>query len=419
MSLNETAWMLHPTWCDLVVGTIPSGPRERIARKYQRMGAIDFSPEVDFDDGIAVVRVDGALTRRPSFWQAILDGLSSELLASTIEELSVRDDVGAIVLRVDSPGGEASGMPEVAESVRQAAMLKPVIAVADRMMASGAYYLASQATAIYAGGRDADVGSIGTVLLAYDYSEALANAGVKPVVISTGPFKATGAMGTEITEEQREYLQALVDETQRQFAAAVQSGRKLTDEQLKQATDGRVFMPAEALKLGLIDGVKSFSEVMAETKAQYGRPQKRGARQMSQSNESQPATYQELKAEFPNATPEFLCQCQDKGLTLADAKQTRIATLESGLEAALQENRELVEKNEQLEQRLAKLAAVGVTTDLGEEPQETRVDPAEANQRWRAEVERHTQLCGGDRLRGFRAAYKAHPELAQLARQAG
>jgi len=413
MSLTETAWMMHPAWCDLVVSTIPSGPRERIARKYERLGALDFSPEVTVEEGVAVVRVDGALTRRPTFWQAIFDGLSSESLAASIEDLAVRDDVGAIVLRVDSPGGEASGMPEVAEAVRQAAAIKPVIAVADRMIASGAYYLASQATAVYAAGRDALVGSIGTVLLAYDYSEAFEQMGIKPVILSTGPFKATGAMGTELTDEQRDYLQGLVDETQQQFAAAVQAGRGLTDEQLKTATDGRIFMPPEAERLGLIDGVKSFAEVLEETTAKFGRANRNGGNGMSQ--ETTPATYQELKAAFPNATPEFLCECQEDQLTVVDATARRISVLEENNASLAEENQGLREQVQELQERNL-VPLVGVNADLGEEISEP-VDPADAQARWRTEVDRHTQLCGGDRMRGFRAAYKAHPELAQLARQ--
>lgn len=424
---TEHVWMLHPEWASKLsspeaakelAAISPAGPREKIARRYEKQGQLDFKPDVTIDDGVAIVRVDGTLTRRPDFWQAFFDGLSSEALAFEIERLAVDDSVDSIALRIDSPGGEASGMPEVADAIYEAAKIKPVVAVADRMAASGAYYIASQATKVYAGGRDADVGSIGTLLVAYDYSQFFEKAGIKPVVFATGPFKATGALGTEFTDAQKEYLQARVDETQKHFVEAVKRGRGLTGDQLAAATDGRVFRPTEATRLGLIDGVKSFADVVSELKAQYGsgRGQRRKKVMSNESDGLRPADFAALKSCIPGATAEFIVEALSNAWTLDQAQSTWMERQNARIS-------ELEQVAEQLHER-AKVAAAspapGVSADDVTETASQSVESVENPvQSWFEKVTECSKECGGDRIRGFRMAARRYPDLQKAAKEAG
>lgn len=423
---TEHVWMLHPEWASKLsspdaakelAALTPAGPREKFARRYEKLGMVDFKPDVTLDDGVAIVRVDGTLTRRPDFWQAFFDGLSSEALAFEIERLAVDDGVDAIVLRIDSPGGEASGMPEVADAIYEAAKIKPVVAVADRMAASGAYYIASQATKVYAGGRDADVGSIGTLLVAYDYSQFFEKAGIKPVVFATGPFKATGALGTEFTDDQKAYLQSRVDETQKHFVEAVKRGRGLTGDQLAAATDGRVFRPTEATRLGLIDGVKSFADVVSELKAEYGssRGNKRGNRMTQEANKPAAADFAALKSGVPGATAEFIVESLEAGWSLQEAQRVWM-TRQSDQIAALQRANAEAQNRAQLSQS----PATGIAVEsVVEKP--SAEEPAFANAvgEWKQLVDKCSAECGGDRFRGMRLARKRNPELQEAAKSAG
>ena len=424
---TEHVWMLHPEWASKLsspeaakelAAVTPGGPREKFARRYEKLGTVDFRPDVTIDDGVAIVRVDGTLTRRPEFWQAFFDGLSSEALAFEIERLAVDDSVDAIALRIDSPGGEASGMPEVADAIYEAAKIKPVVAVADRMAASGAYYIASQATKVYAGGRDADVGSIGTLLVAYDYSQFFEKAGIKPVVFATGPFKATGALGTEFTDDQKAYLQSRVDETQKHFVEAVKRGRGLTGDQLAAATDGRVFRPTEAMRLGLIDGVKSFADVLSELKSEYGNSRKK-PRSKSMSNETEglgPADFAALKSCIPGATADFIVEALSNAWTLDQAQSTWMERQN----ARITELQQLAEQADERAKVAAASPAPGVSVESVTESTQPSVESVENPvQSWFEKVTECSKECSGDRIRGFRMAARRYPDLQKAAKEAG
>jgi signal peptide peptidase SppA len=173
--------------------------------------------------------------------------------------------VKAIVLLIDSPGGTVAGTQDLASDVREAAKIKPTIAHIDDLGASAAFWIASQASAIYANAPTALVGSIGTIMTLYDMSEAAAKAGIKPIVVSTGPMKSAGIPGTKVTAPQVSYLQKLANEMQSEFDAAVRSGRKkMKSADLAKARTGEVFTARRAIELNLIDGIQSLEKTIAE-----------------------------------------------------------------------------------------------------------------------------------------------------------
>ena len=209
---------------------------------------------------VATVRVEGTLMKRSS---SLSSSSGTVQMRKDVRDAANNPDVSAILLAIDSPGGTVAGTDDLAAEVRAAAKKKPVYAFVSDLCASAAYWVASQADAIFVNSDTALVGSIGTVMTVYDVSKAAEKNGVEAVVFATGPLKGAGTEGTAITAEQRDYFQKIVDSAQGSFDAAVQKGRSLTDNQLKAVRTGGVFDAADAEAKKLIDGVKSYEQVFS------------------------------------------------------------------------------------------------------------------------------------------------------------
>jgi protease-4 len=170
-------------------------------------------------------------------------------------------EVKAVMLAFDSPGGAVTGVPEAAAAVARGAERKPVIAYADGQMCSAAYYIASQASQIYAM-PSAQVGSIGVYLALLDYSRAAEMQGIKVEMFKSGKHKGMGQPGTTLTDEQRAMLQGRVDALGTEFRATVTAGRmRDIDPGVMQ---GQSFSAKEGMACGLIDGVCSFDEALSD-----------------------------------------------------------------------------------------------------------------------------------------------------------
>lgn len=207
--------------------------------------------------GVMTIPVRGVLTKNRTIFQSVLGGISTREIMEAVQVAANDRAVKAIVLDVESPGGNTEGLGEAADAIFQARRQKPVLALVDGFAASAAYYLASQANAIFVRHSQDMVGSIGTRLLLLDASKMFEDAGLEVVVIDTGEFKSAGALGTKITDSQREYFREIVNAHFSDFVMAVQRGRNMSREDVLKAADGRMFLAERARGLGLIDGVAS------------------------------------------------------------------------------------------------------------------------------------------------------------------
>jgi signal peptide peptidase SppA len=209
---------------------------------------------------VAVIPVMGVMMKGRSS----LGGTSTVEIRRAVRTAGNDPSVSAILLNIDSPGGTVAGVEELAGDVKRAAAKKPVWAQVEDMTASAAYWVASQASRIYANAGTALVGSIGTYLTVYDVSGAAAQQGVKALHFATGPLKGAGAAGTPVTPEQVAYFQGIVDGTQAEFDRAVKAGRGLDDAQLAAVRTGGVWKAGQAQKLGLIDGVQPAAKTIEQ-----------------------------------------------------------------------------------------------------------------------------------------------------------
>jgi signal peptide peptidase SppA len=235
------------------------------------------APEVLYtisDKGVGCVQVCGPMMKARSKF----GGCSTVQTRRAIRAMVADKDVSAIMVVLDTPGGTVAGTAELGDDVAAAGKVKPTYAYAADQCCSAGYWVASQAHAISANA-SAMVGSIGTIMVLEDTSGQAAAEGIKVHVLSTGPMKGAAADGTEITPEQVSYFQGIIDQMGAQFFATVRAGRNhMTDKRMAEITSGKVWMAADALKLGLIDTIQSFDAAMAEA-GKAGAEATRAARQ--------------------------------------------------------------------------------------------------------------------------------------------
>lgn len=222
-------------------------------------GSLSLAPMYQITErGDAVISMSGPFTKKASKF----GGISTIETRKALREAAADPSVKRIVMHIESPGGHANGVNELAADIRAIKRLKPVIAYVDDLAASAAYFVASQANAIFAN-ETANVGGLGTFIVLRDYSGKFEREGIKTIVVGSGGLKGAGAEGTELTTEYVEYVQGLVDSFNSHFKSAVKEGRSFSTEQTDKLFTGKVFPAEEAKKLGLIDGIASFEDVLS------------------------------------------------------------------------------------------------------------------------------------------------------------
>jgi signal peptide peptidase SppA len=224
---------------------------------------------------VAVIPIQGMITQRGSAFSYFFGGSSAQDLTQQLRQAVADPSVGAIVLDIDSPGGDVAGIDELATEIYQARKQKPITAVSNCLCASAAYYLASQASEVMVSPSSL-TGSIGVYTLHEDDSEMLANAGVKVTLIKFGENKAEGNSFEPLSDPARGHLQEMVDTAGNEFEKSVARGRGIKqDEVHKKFGQGRVFPAKKAVQLGLADRVGTLDDALAKHGAQRGSAMRR------------------------------------------------------------------------------------------------------------------------------------------------
>lgn len=180
-----------------------------------------------------------------------------------LEKYGKDSSVKAIVLRINSPGGSAAASQDIYQAINRLREKKKKVVVASiaSVGASGAYYAACATDKVYAS-PSALTGSIGVILQYYSYGDLLKWVKMKDVVVKSGQFKDTGDPARDLTEEERAYLQNLINDTYSQFVEAVAKGRKLKVDAVKTLADGRVFTGREAKANKLVDEIGDLQDAI-------------------------------------------------------------------------------------------------------------------------------------------------------------
>ena len=201
-------------------------------------------------DGVAIVRVEGP----------ILDSYQ------TIEELKAFAEdplVKAIVIRIDSPGGGVAPSQEIYNAVKRVRREnnKTVVASMGTVAASGGYYIAVATDRILANPGTL-TGSIGVIMQMANFQDLLEKIGVKSVVVKTGKFKDLGSPFRPMLEEERQLLEAVMNDTLSQFIEAVADGRSMDATEVEQLADGRVFTGRQAKSVLLVDEIGDLQDAI-------------------------------------------------------------------------------------------------------------------------------------------------------------
>lgn len=216
--------------------------------------------------GIATIEVNGALGLGLAEWEKQWCGMTDvDDVSRLVGEAARRSDVTAIVLAMNSPGGSVSGITELAEKIRAARAQKPVIAWSRSICASAAYWIAAQASVVYAA-PSAIIGSIGVYTVFYDISKAYDQAGYRAILVKAGANKAIGVPGIPVTDDQLKTIQERVDTMYGMFTADVVSGRGSAVD--KASFDGSDWFARAAMERGLIDEIHPDFEAVMQQVAQ-------------------------------------------------------------------------------------------------------------------------------------------------------
>ena len=208
---------------------------------------------------VAVVRVEGAIIGTDD--TNYVAGAGSGTVIADLKSAEENDDVKAIVLRVDSPGGTVTGSAQIHEHIRDN-VSKPVIVSMASTAASGGYYISAAADYIFARA-DTTTGSLGVIVSIFNVSELMDEWGVDVVNLASGPNKAIASPYDEMTPEHLEILQVFIDESYDQFVNIIVDGRGLEEAAVRQLADGRIYSGRQALELGLVDELGNFADAIA------------------------------------------------------------------------------------------------------------------------------------------------------------
>jgi len=231
---------------------------------------------------VAVVAVEGQIARGTSRNLPLPIPLvggrqaGSESVIQALRQVERSRRIAAVVLYINSPGGDAYAADLIWREVLRLRQHKPVVVAMGDVAASGGYYIAAPASAILAQPGTL-TGSIGVFVLRPVANELFERAGVKTVVLSRGAHSGLLMIGQPLTEGERAALRDLIAITYADFKQRVRDGRALAEQQLEPIAGGRVWLGAEALELGLIDQIGGMPEALLRAQELAGLPQDRSA----------------------------------------------------------------------------------------------------------------------------------------------
>ena len=230
---------------------------------------------------IAVMELEGTIASSYESGFFAKEANAASLLKS-LKSAALDPNIKGIIIRINSPGGTVAMSQNIYNQIIKIRKDKPVIAVFDDVAASGGYYIASAADRIISQ-EGTLTGSIGVIFSFMDYHNLLTDKlNINPVVIKSGKYKDIGSGMRQMTAEEKNLMQNIVNDSYSQFIEAITNGRinrtdkysaqktDLTSETLKSNADGRVFTGRQAQKLGFVDTIGDIDTAtqMIETMAQ-------------------------------------------------------------------------------------------------------------------------------------------------------
>ena len=253
--VNFLQFAAHFGFSESLTGEIEQPPKFR--EMLEQKGAAESK------DKIVRLDLEGIISSGPVEDLLGGGGMDLESIKRALLQATQDKNVKAIVLRIDSPGGEVTASDTLYNAVKEAAKKVPVVVYMDSLAASGGYYVSCGATKIVAN-ETTLTGSIGVIIQSLNYSGTFGKVGLETMTFVSGAFKDTLGGARPMRDDEKAYVQGLVTKMYERFLGIVSEARKIDQETLKKGiADGRVFTGGEALQNKLVDQVGYIEDAYA------------------------------------------------------------------------------------------------------------------------------------------------------------
>lgn len=262
----STPWAIRREYAAIIQHVLlmrQAGQRFTAEEIQARIGAASTRTVNASAANIAVIPIVGVIEHRMEALGNISGGMSPDTIAKSFRAALNDSSVSSIVLDIDSPGGTVYGLMELGDEIRAARGKKPVVAVANSVAASAAYWLGAQAEEFVVT-PSGQVGSIGVVSMHQNIAALLEKEGVEITLIHSSKFKTEGNPFQALGEEAYASIKADVDAYDGHFHRAVAKGRGVPIDKVRSDFGmGRMVMANDALARGMVDAVETFDQVIA------------------------------------------------------------------------------------------------------------------------------------------------------------
>ena len=231
---------------------------------YSAVKSTSFTSDVESSAGARVGLVEARGTIGDT-----QNGVDSDKIVKLLKKYEKDDDIKAIVLRVDSPGGAVAPSQEIHDAIKRIKAKKKVIVSMGNLAASGGYYISAPADKIYAEPGTL-TGSIGVIFMHFNVRGLLETVKVEETTLKTGKYKDTLSPFRPIQETDREEIQGISDDVYDQFVKAVAEGRGLPEARVREIAEGRIYTGRKAKDLKLVDALGGLDEAVAFAWQQAG-----------------------------------------------------------------------------------------------------------------------------------------------------
>lgn len=216
----------------------------------------DNNMDLQYGKAVGLVEINGAIA-------------SSDDAVRLIKKYRDNNSIKAIVVRVNSPGGGVTASQEIFETIKAARAKKPVVCSMGEVAASGGYYIACGCDSIVANPGTL-TGSIGVILSYAMVEELTKKIGIKFEVVKAGAVKDLASPFREMTPQERQLLQDMLDDVHVQFMEAVSEGRGMPMDSVRMIADGRVLSGRQAYQLRLVDRLGTLDDAVTMAGAMAG-----------------------------------------------------------------------------------------------------------------------------------------------------
>jgi protease-4 len=188
--------------------------------------------------------------------------LDPQPVVEKLIKIRKNENIKAVVIRIDSPGGAVGPSQEIYSEVKKVRREKKVLVSMGSVAASGGYYVACAADKILAN-PGTITGSIGVIMESLNVEGLFQKLGLRATVVKSGKHKDLGSPTREMNPEEKRLLQGVLDSVHEQFIQAVAEGRKLPLDKVRALADGRIFSGAQGKSMGLVDELGSLQDAIA------------------------------------------------------------------------------------------------------------------------------------------------------------